>query len=37
MTYMNNLEIAIYLITAVGSVLGAYMVYKIYNSEDGFR
>ena len=37
MSYTDNLENVIYLVTIVGTALGIYVVYKIYNSEDGFR
>ena len=37
MSYTDNLENAIYLVFILGSVLSLYVIYKIYNSEDGFR
>lgn len=37
MSYTDNLEIAIYVIFCVGSALGIYVTYQIYNSKDGFR
>ena len=37
MSYTDNLETAIYVIFVAGSALAAYVIYKIYNSEDGFR
>ena len=37
MGYTDNLESAIYVIFVLGTILGAYVIYKIYNSEDGFR
>ena len=36
MGYEGTLTTAIYLITFVGTVLGAYVTYKIY-SKEGFR
>ena len=36
MTYPDFLTTAIFVITAVGLVLGTYMTVKIY-SKDGFR
>ncbi len=37
MSYTDNLELAIIAVFTIGSLLGAYVTYKIYNSEDGFR
>jgi len=36
MSYTDNLEAAIYIVTIIGTVLGIYVTYKIY-SKDGFR
>ena len=37
MSYTDTLANAIYLIFIIGTALGIYVTYKIYNSEDGFR
>ncbi len=36
MAYTDGLTAAVYIITAIGLALSAYVVFKIY-SKDGFR
>jgi len=37
MSYTDSLTAAIVLVSIVATILGTYVTYKIYASEDGFR